>query len=85
MSLWESARARSLQSDLLRADARHTFSDVLTTVAVIASWQLAAAGFPWLDAVFTLLISALILALAYGLFQRAIPSWWTRPSRTPSR
>jgi cation diffusion facilitator family transporter len=73
LSTWESRRAEQLDSDLLRADARHTFSDALTTVAVIVGWQLAARGYEWLDTVFALGVAGLILYLAYGLFQRAIP------------
>lgn len=70
---WETRRARQLDSDLLRADARHTVSDVLTTIAVIGGWQLAARGYEWLDSVLALGVAGLILFLAYDLFQRAIP------------
>ncbi len=70
---WENRWARRLDSDILRADARHTISDVLTTVAVIAGWQLAARGYLWLDALASLIVAAMILYLAYGLFQKAIP------------
>ncbi|MDH3214596.1 MAG: cation diffusion facilitator family transporter [Myxococcales bacterium] len=73
VSVWESGCARRLDSDILRADARHTFSDVLMTVAVIIGWQLAARGYYWLDAAFTLGVAAVILVLAFGLFRRAIP------------
>ena len=73
VALWEGRWARRLDSELLRADARHTFSDVLTTAAVIVGWQCAARGYPWLDTAFTLGVAALILHLAYGLFRRAIP------------
>ena len=40
---------------------------------MIVGWQLAAAGHPLLDRVFTLGVSLLILALAYQLCRRAIP------------
>lgn len=73
LATWENRWARRLDSDLLRADAGHTVSDVLTTVAVIVGWQLAAAGYAWLDRLFTLGMAALVLALAWRLFQRAIP------------
>jgi divalent metal cation (Fe/Co/Zn/Cd) transporter len=52
----------------LRADSRHTLPDVLTTVAVIAGWQLAAHGYRWLDALASIVVAAMILYLAYGLF-----------------
>jgi cation diffusion facilitator family transporter len=73
VSSWQATWARRLDSDLLRADARHTFSDVFATIAVIIGWQLAATGHAWLDTVFTLGVSALILFLAFGLYRRAIP------------
>ena len=73
LAWWESGWARRLGSDLLLADARHTWADVLTTVVVIVGWQLAAHGYPWLDSLFALGVAALVLVLAYGLFARAIP------------
>ena len=73
VSTWQATWARRLDSDLLRADARHTFSDVLVTIAVIIGWQLAATGHAWLDTAFTLGVAALILFLAFGLYRRAIP------------
>jgi cation diffusion facilitator family transporter len=73
VSLWEGRWARRLDSDLLRADARHTLSDVLMTVVVIAGWQFAARGYAWLDTVFTIGISGFVLVLAYGLFKRVVP------------
>ncbi len=73
VTVWESRSAERLDSDLLRADARHTLSDVLVTSAVIAGWQFAARGWPALDALATLGVAALILYLAWGLFRRSIP------------
>jgi cation diffusion facilitator family transporter len=73
ISSWEGRWARRLDSDILRADAQHTLSDVLTTIGVIAGWQLAARGYRWLDGLTSLVIAALILYLAFGLFRRAIP------------
>jgi cation diffusion facilitator family transporter len=73
IALWELRQARRLDSDLLRADSRHTLSDVLVTSAVIVGWQLAARGHAWLDGALTVAVGALILTLAYGLFRRAIP------------
>lgn len=73
VATWQSRWARRLDSDLLRADARHTFADVLITLAVIAGWQLSARGPLWLDTACALLVAALVLALAYGLFRRAVP------------
>jgi divalent metal cation (Fe/Co/Zn/Cd) transporter len=68
VAIWENRWARRLDSDILRADSRHTLPDVLTTVAVIAGWQLAAHGYRWLDALASIVVAAMILYLAYGLF-----------------
>lgn len=73
LATWEGAWARRLSSDILSADARHTFADVLTTIVVIAGWQISVRGYPWLDTVCALAVAGLVLALAFGLFRRAIP------------
>lgn len=73
LASWEGAWARRLRSDILGADARHTFADVLTTIVVIVGWQLSARGYPWLDTVCALAVAALVLTLAFGLFRRAVP------------
>ena len=73
LSLWERHWAKRLDSDVLRADASHTVSDVLTTVTIIVGWQLAVQGYFWLDTVFAIIVALIILYLAFKLFQRAIP------------
>ncbi len=73
LSTWQGRWARRLDSDILLADSRHTLADVLTTAVVIAGWQAAARGYPWVDTVAALGVTAIILVLAYGLFRRAIP------------
>jgi cation diffusion facilitator family transporter len=83
IAIWENRWARRLDSDILRADARHTLSDVLTTVAVIAGWQLAAHGYRWLDALASIIVAAMIFYLAYGLFQKAIPVLVERSIASP--
>jgi cation diffusion facilitator family transporter len=85
VSLWEARWARRLDSDLLRADVRHTTSDVAITLAVIAGWQGAVRGHPWLDSVFAVGIAFFILSLAYGLFKRAIPSLVDAASTDPDK
>ena len=73
LALWERWWARRLSSSILMADASHTLADVLTTVAVIAGWQFAAAGYAWLDTVTALGVAGLVLYLAFGLFSSAVP------------
>ena len=73
LSAWQGRWARKLNSDILLADATHTFSDVLTTIVVIVGWQLSAMGYFWLDKICAIGVSLLVLYLAYGLFKRAFP------------
>lgn len=70
---WQRYWALRLDSEILLADANHTFVDVLTTIVVIGGWQLSAIGYPWLDSLCALGVAALILYLAYSLFRRALP------------
>ena len=73
LSVWQHYWARRLDSPILRADASHTFSDVLTTVVVIAGWQLSVRGYPWLDTLCALGVAGMILYLAFGLFRNVVP------------
>jgi len=73
ISTWESWQAEVLNSDLLRADARHTLSDVAVTLSVIAGWQLGARGHAWADTALAVAVAVFVLWLAWGLFARAIP------------
>ena len=70
---WENYWAKRLDSDLLKADAKHTFSDVLVTVGVIIGWQLATRGYPILDFILAVFVSALVFYLAFQLFRKSIP------------
>jgi len=74
LASWQRIWARRLASDILLADASHTFADVLTTVVVIVGWQLSAMGYPWLDRLCAVGVAGLILYLSYSLFKRAIPA-----------
>ena len=73
LATWQRMWARRLQSDILLADASHTFADVLTTIVVISGWQLSSLGYLWLDRVCALAVAALVLYLSYSLFKRAAP------------
>ena len=73
LAWWQRRWAQRLESDLLMADASHTFADVLTTLVVIAGWQLSTLGYPVLDTLCALGVAALVLYLAYGLFRRVVP------------
>jgi len=85
IATWQRYWAGRLKSGILLADANHTFADVLTTVVVIGGWQLSARGYPWLDTICALGVSALVMYLAYGLFKRALPSLVDRFAVEPER
>jgi len=70
---WQRMWAVRLNSEILRADANHTFADVLTTIVVIVGWQLSALGYVWLDRACALGVAGLIMYLAFSLFKRAVP------------
>ena len=61
VSTWERREGGRLQSDLLKADAAHTRSDVYASLAVIASLIAARMGFPQLD-----LLAALVSTVIIG-------------------
>ena len=57
---YERREARRLSSELLLADARHTQSDVLTSIAVVAALVGSANGYPLLDPLAALVIVGFI-------------------------
>lgn len=73
VSSWQHMWAKRLNSDILHADAYHTFSDVLVTIAVIVGWQLSVIGYAWVDRVCAPGVALLIIYLAFNLFRRAVP------------
>jgi len=73
LSTWQRAWAKRLRSQILLADASHTFADVLITSVVIVGWLLSVWSLPWLDTVCALGVSAMIMYLAFGLFRNVIP------------
>jgi cation diffusion facilitator family transporter len=64
---YESRRGRDLSSELLIADSMHTKSDVLTSVAVIASLAGVKLGFPILDAAGALIVAVFIGNAAFEI------------------
>ncbi|WP_223668850.1 cation diffusion facilitator family transporter [Kangiella shandongensis] len=85
LSTWQRSRAKALQSDILLADASHTFADVMTTVAIIIGWQLSAMGYYWLDRVAALAVAGFIFYLAFTLFKRALPVLTDRYALAPEK
>jgi cation diffusion facilitator family transporter len=77
INLWvaryERRKANELGSALLRADARHTQSDIYASIAVVASFVAARAGLAWADGVATLLLIVLIGHAAWEVFRENVP------------
>ncbi len=72
VSFAERRVGKRLGSEILQADAAHTFSDALVSVGVIAGLVLVACGFPMADPVMALVVTVFILASAVGVFRRAL-------------
>ncbi|MDH3308857.1 MAG: cation diffusion facilitator family transporter [Acidimicrobiia bacterium] len=71
VSSFEHRAGRRLHSDVLRADAAHTRSDVYVSLGVIASLAAAHFGFPQADVVAAVVITGVIAYAAFGIVQRA--------------
>jgi len=71
---WQHMWAKRLQSDILHADATHTFADVLTTIVVITGWQLSTIGYVWVDRLCAIGVACFIVYLAFSLFKRTLPA-----------
>ncbi len=72
VSTYERARARSLSSDFLAADARHTMSDVWVSSSVIAGLIGVSLGVGWLDSAVGIGIAGIIAWSALLIVRRAI-------------
>src|SRR4029453_12711590 len=71
LTAWERNAARSLHSDLLAADSRHTGSDVLVSAAVVASLVAERLGIRGADAVISLAVAAMIAWAAWSILHEA--------------
>ena len=69
VSTWERREGARLKSDLLKADAAHTQSDVYASLAVIASLIAARMGFPQLDLVAAVVITMVIARAAFQILK----------------
>jgi cation diffusion facilitator family transporter len=70
----EGRAGRRLNSELLLADAVHTRTDVLITVAVLGGLVLSRLGLWWADPVLAIIVAAMVGRAGYGIVRRAMPS-----------
>jgi cation diffusion facilitator family transporter len=68
---YEMKQGRRLKSELLRADAKHTRSDVLTSGAVLGALLGVWWGYPLLDPMAALLVAGFIGHACWGIAQEA--------------
>ncbi len=68
---YELREARRLKSEVLRADAKHTKSDVLTSVAVLGALVGVWWGYPLLDPLAAILVAAFIGHAGWEIVQEA--------------
>ncbi|MBW3631512.1 MAG: cation diffusion facilitator family transporter [Chloroflexi bacterium] len=71
VTIWERRAARSLRSDLLEADSRHTGSDVLVSAAVILGLLGERLGLKGADAAVSLIVAAMVAWAAWGILREA--------------
>jgi cation diffusion facilitator family transporter len=64
---YESREGRRMNSELLRADAMHTRSDVFATIGVLCSLTAVWAGYPLLDPIGGIAIAVLIARTSYEI------------------
>ncbi|MEZ5283633.1 MAG: signal peptidase I [Vicinamibacterales bacterium] len=67
--IYERREGDRLQSEVLRSDAHHTRSDLLTSATVIAALIGVRLGYTWLDAVAALLVAGFIGLACWEIFQ----------------
>ena len=67
--LYERREGRRLTSEILLADSRHTFSDLLTSGTVIAALVGVQLGYPLLDPLAALVVAAFIGRACWQIFQ----------------
>jgi cation diffusion facilitator family transporter len=71
VALFEARKAKTLGSEILRADAAHTRADIFTSLSVVASLVAARLGYPQLDMVAALLITVVIAVAAFKVLRRS--------------
>ena len=66
---YERAAGARLQSEVLRADAHHTLSDLLTSATVIVALVGVQFGYPWLDPAAAVVVAVFIGYACWEIFQ----------------
>jgi cation diffusion facilitator family transporter len=70
---YEGRAGDRLRSDILKADAAHTRSDVYASLAVVLGLGLVRLGYPRADAIFTLLVAVVIARAGWRILRSTVP------------
>ncbi len=71
--LYEKNAAKKYQSEILNADAAHTFSDILVTISILISLFFITSGHYWIDPLLTLIIALIIFYSGWEIVQHTVP------------
>jgi cation diffusion facilitator family transporter len=71
LAWWEHRQGKRLGSELLHADAAHTSSDVLASLAVLAGLAAAAHGWTLVDTLVAVVVVGVIARAAWGILRTA--------------
>lgn len=69
--IYENKSAKLLKSDILKADAQHTRSDILISISVIFTLLAVKAGFPILDTIASMAIALFIAHVAFEILKES--------------
>ncbi len=82
---YERREGERLGSHYLIADSLHTRSDIYVSSTLLMGLIFMRMGFPWLDPIFALFITALIAHAGWQIFQRTVPILVDAASLEPAR
>jgi cation diffusion facilitator family transporter len=72
--LWELKKARELDSEVLRADARHTLASIGVSAAVLVGLGLVWLGYDWADPAIALLVAGVIAKIGVDTVRENVPA-----------
>ncbi len=72
VTFYERRRGRELGSEILLADAAHTFSDALVSIGVIVGLGFVMAGYPAADPIMALVVTVAIVFSAINVFRTGL-------------
>ncbi|MEX1019409.1 MAG: cation diffusion facilitator family transporter [Litorilinea sp.] len=74
IGVWEMRKGRQLDSEFLRADARHALATIGVSATVLVGLVLVRAGYLWVDALVALLVAGIIAKIGVDTVRENIPA-----------